>query len=51
MPEGEGARRYLAERGLSPEVQQAFAIGYAPAGWEALKRHLSERGVSEAVER
>lgn len=50
MPEGEGARRYLAERGLSPEVQQAFAIGYAPAGWEALKRHLSERGVSEAVQ-
>ncbi|MDW7747898.1 DNA primase [Halomonas sp.] len=50
MPEGEGARRYLAERGLSPEVQQAFAIGYAPAGWEALKRHLSERGISEAVQ-
>ncbi|MDI5920770.1 DNA primase [Halomonas sp. LR5S13] len=50
MPEGEGARRYLAERGLSPEVQQAFAIGYAPAGWEALKRHLSERGVAEAVQ-
>ncbi|MCL7939847.1 DNA primase [Halomonas sp. ATCH28] len=50
MPEAEGARRYLAERGLSPEVQQAFAIGYAPAGWEALKRHLSERGVAEAVQ-
>ncbi|WP_280553207.1 DNA primase [Halomonas sp. 25-S5] len=50
MPEGEAARRYLAERGLSPEVQQAFAIGYAPAGWEALKRHLSERGISEAVQ-
>ena len=44
MPEGEAARRYLAERGLSPEVQQAFAIGYAPGGWEGLKRHLSEIG-------
>lgn len=50
MPEGEAARRYLAERGLSPEVQQAFAIGYAPGGWEGLKRHLSERGVTEAVQ-
>ncbi|TDO09871.1 MULTISPECIES: DNA primase [Halomonas] len=50
MPEGEGARRYLAARGLSPEVQQAFAIGYAPAGWEALKGHLAERGISEAVQ-
>ncbi|MDR9439108.1 MAG: DNA primase [Halomonas sp.] len=50
MPEGETARRYLEKRGLSPEVQQAFAIGYAPAGWEALKRHLLERGVAEAVQ-
>ncbi|SEL19800.1 DNA primase [Halomonas daqiaonensis] len=50
MPEAEAARQYLAERGLSPEVQQAFAIGYAPAGWEALKRHLSERGITEAVQ-
>ena len=50
MPEAEAARRYLAERGLSPEVQQAFAIGYAPAGWEVLKRHLLERGVADAVQ-
>ncbi|APE31510.1 DNA primase [Halomonas aestuarii] len=50
MPEGEAARRYLADRGLSPEVQQTFGIGCAPAGWEALKRHLSERGIAEAVQ-
>ncbi|MDZ7853964.1 MAG: DNA primase [Halomonas sp.] len=50
MPEGEAARRYLDERGLSSEVQQDFAIGYAPDGWDALKRHLSERGVAEAVQ-
>ena len=50
MHEGQAARRYLDERGLSPEVQQDFAIGYAPAGWEALKRHLSERGIAEAVQ-
>ncbi len=50
MPEAEAARRYLADRGLSPEVQQAFAIGYAPAGWDVLKRHLLERGVADAVQ-
>lgn len=50
MPEGQGAREYLERRGLSPEVQQTFGVGYAPDGWEALKRHLSERGVSEAVQ-
>ena len=50
MPEGESARRYLADRGLSPEVQQTFGIGCAPAGWEGLKRHLSERGIAESVQ-
>ncbi|PXX98541.1 DNA primase [Halomonas sp. LBP4] len=50
MPEAGAARDYLARRGLSPEVQQAFGIGYAPDDWEALKRHLGERGVSEAVQ-
>ncbi len=50
MAEGQHARDYLAQRGLSREVQQAFGIGYAPDGWEALKRHLSARGVAEAVQ-
>ncbi|WP_373182219.1 DNA primase, partial [Halomonas campaniensis] len=50
MSEGEGAREYLARRGLSPEVQQVFGIGYAPGEWEALKRHLGERGIGEAVQ-
>ncbi|MDR5868591.1 DNA primase [Halomonas koreensis] len=50
MPEGQGARDYLARRGLSPEVVRDFGLGYAPDGWEALKRHLGERGVAEAVQ-
>ena len=50
MPEAEQARRYLERRDLSPEVQAEFAIGYAPDDWEALKRHLSSQGVSEAVQ-
>jgi DNA primase len=50
MPEGQGAREYLERRGLAPEVQQTFGIGYAPDGWESLKRHLGERGIAEAVQ-
>lgn len=50
MPEGQAARRYLEERGLSAEVIDTYGIGYAPDSWEALKRHLDERGVSEAVQ-
>ncbi|MGJ7456411.1 DNA primase [Halomonas sp. MA07-2] len=50
MPEGQGAREYLERRGLAPEVQQTFGIGYAPNDWEALKCHLTERGIGEAVQ-
>jgi DNA primase len=50
MPEGQGARHYLAERGLSPEIQTAFGIGYAPDEWESLKRHLASADVPEAVQ-
>ncbi|MBD2815306.1 DNA primase [Xenorhabdus sp. Flor] len=39
IPNGQAARQYLARRGLSEEVIQRFAIGFAPAGWDnALKR-------------
>lgn len=38
QPTAEAARQYLAKRGLSSDVIQRFAIGYAPAGWDnALK--------------
>ncbi|MCE8033520.1 DNA primase [Halomonas sp. MCCC 1A11057] len=50
MPEGQPARDYLVRRGLSEEVQRDFGIGYAPDDWEALKRHLSARGIAEAVQ-
>ncbi|SDF85876.1 DNA primase [Onishia taeanensis] len=50
MPEAEQAREYLKRRDLSPEVQAEFAIGYAPDDWEALKKHLTSQGVSEAVQ-
>ncbi|HSH48339.1 MAG TPA: DNA primase [Halomonas sp.] len=50
MPEASAARAYMEARGLSLEVQQAFGVGYAPAAWDGIKRHLSERGIAEAVQ-
>jgi DNA primase len=35
-PQGEAARRYMDERGLGREVQDAFGIGWAPADGRAL---------------
>jgi DNA primase len=35
-----GARRYLAERGIGPEVIEAFGIGFAPERWDGLAEHL-----------
>ncbi|MDR5884597.1 DNA primase [Vreelandella janggokensis] len=50
MQEGQDAKQYLHERGLSSDVISDYGIGYAPGGWEALKQHLSERGISESVQ-
>ncbi|WP_058910993.1 DNA primase [Entomohabitans teleogrylli] len=36
----ENARQYLAKRGMSPEVIQRFAIGYAPPGWDNVLRRF-----------
>ncbi|WP_235040093.1 DNA primase [Vreelandella profundi] len=50
MQEGKSAQGYLLDRGLSDDVIKTYGIGYAPAGWEALKQHLSERGIGEPVQ-
>jgi len=39
--DGGKARAYLRERGLSPEIQKRFRIGYAPASRNALKEYLA----------
>lgn len=44
-PAGEAARAYLASRGLDAATQEKFRVGYAPAGWEALVRHLAQKKV------
>jgi DNA primase len=43
-PQGEKARNYLKERGISPRSIERFQLGYAPAGWDGLLRYGTERG-------
>ena len=46
-PEGGKARAYLRERGLSPEIQKRFRIGYALPSRNALKEHLAGAGIAQ----
>jgi DNA primase len=41
------ARAFLAERGFEQADAERFGIGYAPAEWEALTKHLRGRGFTE----
>ncbi len=41
------ARDYLDRRGLRPEVQDRWEIGFAPDGWQALWDHLRGKDVAE----
>lgn len=45
--EGELARTYLRERGLSAETVARFRIGYAPADRDALLRAMKNLGISD----
>ena len=44
---GAGARGYLANRGLGPELQRRFRVGYAPPDRAALKQHLAGKNVTQ----
>jgi len=44
--EGARARGYLADRGLSPQIQRQFRIGYSPAERFALRDHLASKNVT-----
>ena len=49
--EGAQARRYLRDRDITPALQREFRIGYAPAGRNKLKQHLSGQNIAvEAAE-
>jgi len=46
-PVGAKARAYLRERGLSPQIQKSFRLGFAPDSRNALKEHLAGKGVTK----
>ncbi len=43
---GAQARRYLAERGISPVLARTFYLGYAPGGWDNLVKFLEGQNAS-----
>ena len=47
-PDARAGRAFLTERGFERADAGRFGVGYAPAGWEELTRHLRARGFSDA---
>lgn len=47
-PDAAPARQFLAERGFDRQVALDFGCGFAPAGWDALTRHLRGKGFTQA---
>ena len=43
---GERGRRYLDERGVTPEAIERFRIGFVPPRWDSLIKAAGTRGVS-----
>jgi DNA primase len=41
------ARDFLAERGFELSDAERFGVGYSPAGWDELTRHLRGRGFTD----
>jgi DNA primase len=47
-PQAGSARAFLSSRGFAEADWARFGIGYAPAEWDALTRHLRGRGFTDA---
>ncbi len=47
--EGRRARDYLSKRGISAEISERFALGFAPDEWGELGDHLRKQGASVAA--
>ncbi|MCM1228103.1 MAG: DNA primase [Clostridium sp.] len=39
--------KYFASRGLRPETIKKYGLGYAPPGWDFLRKHLLEKGYKD----
>jgi DNA primase len=48
-PAGAAARAYISGRGISDDVARRFRLGYAPAGWDALQKHLAASRIPPAI--
>jgi DNA primase len=46
---GARAREYLEARGIAPEAADRFLLGFAPAGWHALRDAARVHGFSDEV--
>jgi len=44
MASGETARRYLENRGMTPDIIARFGLGYSPDDWHGLENHLKGKG-------
>jgi DNA primase len=45
--QGAAGREFLARRGFDSAAAERFGVGYSPASWEDLTRHLRGRGYSD----
>lgn len=46
-PQAEEARQYVAQRGLSEETIEQFALGFALDSWDACRSHFNMQGYSD----
>jgi DNA primase len=46
-PGGARAQKYLADRGIDPDVARRFGLGYAPEGWDTLLTFMKSEKVAE----
>ena len=47
LPEAEDARKYLAQRGLTPAAVKRFGLGFAPNSFDALRKHMHSLGYKD----
>jgi DNA primase len=43
-PEAAVARQFLAERGFDQAAARDYGVGFSPAGWDTLTKHLQGKG-------